>query len=123
MKKKFKQQLWDYLYTVISNNNWELDWACENELNLLFERSVEKVSHDDCSKDEMCQFAKTNLVHLLAYMWLDAKNRGRFYLDGESISNALSNFSVLWPFKETQGRWSRPSPLYMQHPEFSIINP
>lgn len=102
MKKLFKQELYDYLFLIISKNNWEIEWPCEKDLNRLVEVSTDKISHTECGKEEMRQLAKTNLLHLLAYMQLDAKQRGLGYLDSSSITNALANFDALWPFKGTE---------------------
>lgn len=119
MKKIFKQQLYDYLFLVITKNNWDIEWACEKELNRLLEISTDKLTHIECGKEEMRRSAKTNLLHLLVYMQLDARQRGLYYLDSTSISNALSNFSSLWPFKGTDVNPKRELPVYMQNHEFT----
>jgi hypothetical protein len=120
MKRIFKQQLYDYLFQTIDKNKWEVDYGCEKELNALIGDSIDNLSHHDCAKEEMRQFAKTNLLHLLAYMHLDAKGRGLYYIDSIAVNNALSNFNSLWPFKTAAANSvQKPSPLYMQNPAFS----
>jgi hypothetical protein len=119
MKRTFKQQLCDYLFLIISKNNWDIDFACEKDLNQLFDISTDKISHTECGKEEMRQLAKTNLLHLLAYMQLDAKQRGLYYLDSASISNALTNFNSLWPFKGTEAGAKKQAPLNAGKAEFA----
>jgi hypothetical protein len=102
MKKIFINQLLDYLRKTILKNDWKIDAGCENALIELIERSVEKVckvSYEDCAKEEMHQFAKTNFSSLLAYMHINAQKRGTDCLDATSVYNALRNFNCLWPFK------------------------
>ena len=99
MKKIFKQHLHDFLYYIISTRNWKMDWSCENELNHLIELSVDRISHSDCTKDEMVKFAKLNLSHLLNQMYLDSKKRHSGYLDAASVYNVLAACTCLWPFK------------------------
>jgi hypothetical protein len=102
MKNIFIQQLLDYLSGTINKNHWETEAGFINSAKELIERSVERVyniSFEDCTKDEMKQFAKTNLSSLLAYMHLDCQKRSVLRLDSTSIYNALKNFTCLWPFK------------------------
>lgn len=117
--KEFRQELYDYLFVVITKNNWDIEWACEKELNRLLEISSDRLSHIDCAKEEMRRFAKTNLLHLLVYMQLDARRRGLYYLDASSISNALSNFSSLWPFTGSDVNAAKELPLYMKSSELT----
>jgi Golgi nucleoside diphosphatase len=102
MKKIFIQQLSDFLSNVINKNHWETEPDFITSAEELIERSVDKVynaSFEDCTKEEMKQFAKTNLSCLLAYMHIDCQKRGLHSLDSTSIYNALKNFNCLWPFK------------------------
>jgi hypothetical protein len=102
MKKLFKQQLTDFLLYLIHKNNWRLDFACEKQLRELIERSVdnvERISFKDCAKEEMRQFAKTNLAFLLTHMHINALTRGIDCMDTVSLNSALSKYTCLWPFK------------------------
>jgi hypothetical protein len=102
VKKIFIKQLLDFLSCTINKNNWDIEVAGEQTLKELIERSVDKVYHssfEDCSREEMQQFAKTNLSSLLAYMHIDCLKRNVPRLDSASVYNALRNFTCLWPFK------------------------
>jgi hypothetical protein len=109
MKKIFKQHLYDYLYQILLERNLQLDWTCEKELNFLIEISIDRISHLDCTKEEMLHLAKTNMLHLLNQMYLDSKARALYYVDALSISNALSQSHRLWPYKTADG-WQEPAP-------------
>jgi len=102
MKKLFKQQLVDFFLYLIHKNSWQLDFACEKQLRELIERSVdnaERISFKDCAREEMRQFAKTNLAFLLTHMHIDSVRRGIESMDRACISNGLSKYACLWPFK------------------------
>jgi hypothetical protein len=114
MKKIFQEQLFDYLFQIISKRNWQMDWSCEKELNQLIRTSIEQMDYNDCAKEEMRQFAKTNLLILLKVMRLDAKKRGLWYLDDLSVANALSNLKLLWPYK-TSDEIFRTSNYYLSN--------
>ena len=119
MKKIFKQQLYDYLFHILSKNNWDIDWDCEKELNALIEVSIDRVSHRDAAKEEMRQFAKTNLLQLLAYMHVDAEARGLMYLDANSIHNTFQKINALWPFKGMELRANNSPLVYREAKVFS----
>jgi hypothetical protein len=99
MKRMFKQELYDCLFTIINNNNWHMEWECEKQLNQLIELSIDRLSHRDCEREELRNFAKTNLSCLLTYMYIDCRSRHVGYLDVDALTNALSSFDKLWPFK------------------------
>jgi hypothetical protein len=95
----FKQELYDCLFTIIDNNNWQMEWLCEKQLNQLIELSIDRLSHRDCEKEELRNFGKTNLSCLLSSMYIDCRARGIGYLDVDALTNTLSSFEKLWPFK------------------------
>jgi hypothetical protein len=118
MKKLFKQQLIDFFLYLLHKNSWRLDFACEKQVRELIEKSVdtvERVSYKDCSKEEMRQFAKTNLAFLLTHMHIDAITRGMDYIDVTSLQNALNRYTCLWPFKGTEPRTLNHHNLPVRH--------
>jgi hypothetical protein len=108
MKKIFKQELLEFFLCLVHKNHWTIDVECEQNLRELINKSIDDVdrtSHD-CAKEEMRQFAKTNLSFLITSMHIDAQRRNLNTIDFASLQNALAGYNSLWPFKTAATRFT-----------------
>ena len=72
MKEILEQQLY-YLFFENHQNEWDTEWACENETKRVTGISTDWLPHTGYGKEEIRQHAKTCLLRLPVYMQLDAK--------------------------------------------------